>query len=64
MTKNEQIAARIKQLKSRSKADLIRIFPSRLSTSHLKAEPKWSILCEILEAEFGRKALAAYDASR
>jgi hypothetical protein len=44
------------------KAELIRRFPGRLDSGHLKQEPKWSIICGFLEAEFGRKALIAYDA--
>jgi hypothetical protein len=62
MTTNEQIEQRIAVLKRMQKAELIRRFPGRLDSGHLKQEPKWSIICGFLEAEFGRKALIAYDA--
>jgi hypothetical protein len=59
---NAEIAARLAQLQKQSKPDLIRIYPSRLDMRHLRSEPKDVIISDILEAEFGRKALTAFNA--
>lgn len=58
---NPTIKARYDSLRALPKADLIRRFPSRLDMSHLRSEPKATIVSAILEAEFGRRQLEAWN---
>jgi predicted RNA binding protein YcfA (HicA-like mRNA interferase family) len=57
----KRVADEMARLRKMSKSDLIRTFPSRLNTNHLKSEPKDIIIGGHLETKFSHKDLRAHD---
>lgn len=61
LSANSAIRAAYLALRKLPKDDLIRRYPTRLDRAHLRAEPKEVLISDILEAEFGRRALDAWN---